>query len=191
MWNLFPRQSIGRAYLIFYIISEDLLNADLRIPLFQFVLTHCSVIDKGMVDNHIMLRGEQIKELNGDIHACWELGWICCLAAILSVTDKGFYRTAQRSRKQEGWFWSSFSVLVLQATKGNPTSAFAIVIAASASTAQALHWSLPGVNTAAISHFTILNLSCLCRAWRAHTGHGQRQEFNRCMCLYEAWETVP
>lgn len=60
MWNLFPRQSFGIAYLIFDIISEDLLNADLRIPAFQFILTHCSVIDKGIV-YHNMVRGKQIK----------------------------------------------------------------------------------------------------------------------------------
>lgn len=60
IWNLFPRQSIGRAYLIFDIISDDLLNADSRIPAFQFILTNCSVIDKGSM-YHIMLRGKQLK----------------------------------------------------------------------------------------------------------------------------------
>lgn len=60
MWNLFPREGIGRAHLIFDIISEDLLNADLRIPTVQFLLTHCSVADKGIVYN-VMLRGKQDK----------------------------------------------------------------------------------------------------------------------------------
>lgn len=62
MLNLFPKQRIDRAYLIFDIISEDLLNTTLSIPTFQFTLTHCSVIDKGIISHYAAGQTNKINE---------------------------------------------------------------------------------------------------------------------------------